>query len=419
MPLTPEQVKIIKATVPVLQEHGLTITTTFYKNMLDAHPELNSVFSTTHQVTGHQPKALAMAVLAYAQHIDDLGALGPTVELICTKHASLYIRPDQYQIVGKYLLEAMGQILGDALTPEIHDAWAAAYWQLADVLIKREEELYKQADGWTDWRDFRIAKRVPESSEITSFYLEPVDGKPLPTFLPGQYISVQLFVPSLKHLQARQFSLSEKPRSDYYRISVKRESGVDPQNPSAATHPGCVSNLLHDEYKEGDTIKVSHPQGDFFLSAAERDGSGPIVLVSAGVGLTPLTSILNTLTSSVNPAATERRIHYIHGARTSQVRAFKSHIESLDAKFPNLHATFFTSQPAESDKQGVDYHHAGRIDLRKLDAQRDLFVDDPKTKYFVCGPTSFMVDMKTELKELGVKGERVKMELFGTGGIPH
>lgn len=224
MSLTPEQVKIIKATVPILVEHGTTITTKFYKDMLTAHPELNNVFNNAHQISGHQPRALAMALFAYATHIDDLGALGPAVELICHKHASLYIRPEQYDIVGKYLLQTMGELLGDAFTPAIRDSWAAAYAQLAKIMIDREEQLYQASEGWRDWRDLKIQKKVPESDEITSFYLVPVDGGKLPTFLPGQYISIRTEVPDLHYLQARQYSLSDAPGKDYYRISVKRVS---------------------------------------------------------------------------------------------------------------------------------------------------------------------------------------------------
>ena len=224
MSLTPEQAKIIKATVPILAEHGMTITSRFYANMLRENKELNNVFNTSNQHNGHQPKSLAMALYAYASNIDDLGVLSPAVELICHKHASLYIRPEHYNIVGTYLLAAMKEILGDSLTQDIHDAWAAAYWQLANIMIAREADLYKSADGWADWREFKIDRKEKESDEITSFYLVPVDGKPLPKFKPGQYISVQTEVPDLSHLQARQYSLSEAPRSDYYRISVKRVS---------------------------------------------------------------------------------------------------------------------------------------------------------------------------------------------------
>ncbi|KAL1967070.1 hypothetical protein VTN77DRAFT_3594 [Rasamsonia byssochlamydoides] len=413
MGLTPEQVKLIKATVPVLQDHGNAITTTFYQNMLAENPELNAIFNTANKVTGRQPRALAAALFAYATHIDDLGALAPAVELICHKHASLYIRPEHYKIVGTYLLAAMKQVLGDALTPEIHDAWAAAYWQLADVLIAKEATLYEQSDGWTDWREFKIAKKVRESDEIASFYLKPVDGKPLPSFRPGQYISVLVDVPGLEYPQPRQYSLSDKPSPEYYRISVKRELGLN-------GHPGCVSNVLHDVKQEGDTVKVSHPFGDFFLTDAKNgeivESTRPIVLISAGVGLTPLTSILNTVTSK--SSASKRKIHFIHGVRRARARAFKDHVLSLAKQYPNLQVTFFNSSPSDDEKQGEDFHHAGRIDLRKLDSDEHLFLDDPSTEYYVCGPEGFMQDIGRSLRDLNVDSDRIHMELFGTGGVP-
>lgn len=413
--LTPSQIQLIKATVPVLVEHGNTITKVFYKNMLTAHPELNNVFNVPNQRNGHQQRSLAGALFAYAANIDNLGALGPAVELICHKHASLYIQPEQYEIVGKHLIEAMGEVLGDALTPEIKEAWGAAYWQLADIMIGREKQIYQEARGWTDWREFKIADKVQESEEITSFYLAPVDGQPLPAFHPGQYISVQINVPELQCLQPRQYSLSDQHSQDYYRISVKKETGLPATESAAARHPGYVSNLLHDQYNKGDIIKVSHPCGDFFLSASAVDPATPVVLLSAGVGLTPMTSILNTLTSKT--ASSERKLHFIHGARTSGARAFKDHIAGLKKSHTHLQATFFTSHPAESEKQGVDFDHIGRVDLSKLDAGKDLFVDVPTTEYYICGPDKFMSDMQAALKEKGVGADRIKMELFGTGGV--
>lgn len=407
--LTSDQVKLIKATVPVLAAHGDTITSVFYENLIRENPDLNNVFNTPNQRNGKQPRALAGALFAYASNIDNLGALSPAVELICQKHASLYIQPESYKVVGKYLLEAMGQVLGDALTPEIKDAWATAYWQLADIMIGRENQIYEQSEGWTDWREFKIADKIKESDEITSFYLAPVDGKPLPAFKPGQYISVQVYVPELQHLQPRQYSLSDKPNPDYYRISVKKETGLNAEA-DATAHPGYVSNLLHDTFNRGDTIKVSHPAGDFFFSADES--SNPVVLISAGVGLTPLTSILNTLTSEPS----ERKLHFIHGSRTSSVRAFKKHVTSLTTAYPDLQTTFFTTQPSAVDKEGVDYTYAGRVDLSKL-ASSDLFIENPATQYYICGPEKFMTDMEATLKAQGVQGDRIKMELFGTGSI--
>jgi nitric oxide dioxygenase len=188
MPLTAEQKELIKASVPALKEHGVEVTKIFYNNMLSENPCLKDIFNSANQVHHHQPRALAASVLAYAANIDNLSALGGAVNLIASKHASLYVRPEQYAIVGKYLLAAMKEVLGDALTPELLEAWKVAYGDLADIFIKAEDNLYKHAHGWTDWREFRIARKVEESSEVTSFYLEPVDEhvKPLPPFLPGQ-----------------------------------------------------------------------------------------------------------------------------------------------------------------------------------------------------------------------------------------
>lgn len=413
--LRPDQIQLVKATVPVLAEHGKTITDVFYENLLGENPALSNIFNIPNQRNGHQSRALSGALYAYAAHIDDLGALSSAVELICNKHASLYVQPEHYKVVGKYLFEAMGQVLGDALTPEIKDAWHAAYWQLADLMIAREGQLYRGSEGWTDWREFKISDKVKESEEITSFYLAPVDGKPLPPFRPGQYISVQAFVPELNCTQPRQYSLSDKPSPDYYRISVKKEPGLSTAD--APAYPGYVSNLLHDTFNKGDRLKVSHPCGDFFLSAMEDSASQPVVLLSAGVGLTPLTAMLNTLTSK--SASKGRKLHFIHGARTSGVRAFREHITTLSKEYPNLEATFFTSLPSEVEKQGIDYHFASRVDLSKLDAKKDLFLDNPDTEYFVCGPASFMTDIEAGLKAQGVKPSHIKMELFGTGGVPH
>ncbi|KAK9366603.1 hypothetical protein V1509DRAFT_629509 [Lipomyces kononenkoae] len=410
MGLTKEQTEIIKATVPVVQEHGVRITTVFYGNMLREHPELNAVFNTTHQTTGRQPRALAGALYAYASNIDNLEALAASVRLIVHKHVSLYIRPEQYDIVGEYLLAAMKQVLGDACTPEILNAWTAAYWQLAHILIDEEDKLYRQSEDWKDWRQFRITKKVPESEEITSFYLEPVDRSPLPTFQPGQYISVRVIVPGLEYLQARQYSLSDSPRPEYYRISVKQESG-NPAAQHAATRPGYVSNVLHN-LEEGNLLEVSHPNGDFFLR--DDDIARPVVLLSAGVGLTPLISILNTL---VHQKSRAEKIHFIHGARRASNRAFKDHVRSLANTHPNLKVTFFASSPLSGERHGVDYDQVGRVDLQKLDAKKDLFLDNRGTEYYICGPEEFMTTMLTSLVERGVDPSQIKMEVFATGGV--
>lgn len=186
--LSTEQKDLVKASIPALEAHGVDITRSFYEQLIKDNPGLNDIFNVINQVTLDQPKALANAVYAYAANIDDLTPLGPVVELIANKHASMYVRPEQYGVVGTHLLQAIQRILGDAVTPELLGAWEAAYWQLAKIFISREDQLYREQPEAADWMDFRIARKEVESEEITSFYLELVSEsqKPLPPYLPGQ-----------------------------------------------------------------------------------------------------------------------------------------------------------------------------------------------------------------------------------------
>lgn len=415
--LTPDQAAIIKATVPVLAAHGLAITTQFYANVLAAHPALKNVFNNTHQASGHQAQALAGALYAYAANIDNLGVLSPAVELICHKHASLYITPEQYEVVGHHLLLTMKTVLGDAATPAILDAWGAAYWQLANIMIQKEGQMYKDTSYWKGWQDFKIARKEEESSEITSFYLEPVDAelkKNLPVFKPGQYISINVFVEELDGglWQARQYSLSDASGKSHLRISVKKEPGVEIGEPKHMTHPGYISNLLHDTKKVGDVVRVSHPFGDFFFEEKDEKDAAPVVLISAGVGLTALTSIFNTLVEKKS----SRQISWIHGARNASKRAFKSNVDRIATENENVHTFFFASGPQEGEKQGKDYNIQGRVNLNQV-PKKLLFTENDETQYFVCGPSQFMVETEKKLKSFGVPSERVKMELFGTGGV--
>ncbi|KAK3210035.1 hypothetical protein GRF29_44g1438846 [Pseudopithomyces chartarum] len=414
--LTVEQTKIVKSTVPVLAQHGESITAKFYRDMLEDKPELKNVFNSTHQATGHQARALAGALYAYAANLDDLGKLAPAVELICHKHASLGITADHYDIVGEYLLKTMKTVLGDACTDEILDAWGAAYWQLANIMISKEKQMYKETSYWQGWQDFVITKKEQESEDITSFYFEPVDKDlKLPIFKPGQYISVNVFVEELDGgvWQARQYSLSDAPGKPYLRISVKREPGIEIGEPKHMTHSGYLSNILHDRKSVGDVLKLSHPFGDFYFDEEKVGKDAPVVLISAGVGLTCLMSILNQLVEESTP----RPITWIQGSRDSKVQAMKSHVDDLAANNKNIHKLYFFSSPTEGETKGQSYDIKGRIDLDKV-GKEWLHTNNTKTQYYTCGPTQFMLDVESKLKSFGVDGARVHMELFGTGGVP-
>lgn len=405
-PLTAEQIAIVKSTAPALKEHGEEITSLFYKNMLAAHPELRNIFNTTSQQSGAQPRALASAVFGYVTYVDDLGKLSDVVARIAHKHVSLMVAADQYPIVGEHLIAAVAAVLGDAVTPAVVEAWTAAYEALADIFIGLEGGLYaeheKSAAGWNGWRPFKIVKKVPESSEITSFYLEPTDGNlPLPVFKPGQYVSLHLYVPELGCMQPRQYSLSDVPGKDYYRVSVKKDAGKQ------EGVPGLISNRLHSELHEGDVVEITQPAGTFFAEPALH----PIALISAGVGITPMISILNDHVAK----GSTRALSWVHGARSTEVQAFADHIRGVCEKHPNVKATIFKSQVPDAEVQGVDYHFAGRMDLAKVDRKQGLFVDEPEAHYYICGPPAFMKEASQFLVKAGVCESRIHMEVFGVG----
>ena len=393
--VSPRTIEIVKATVPVLQEHGLTLTKHFYQRMFNDVPELKNIFNMGNQAGGKQQMALAQAVLAYAENIDNLAALGPVASRIAHKHASIGIRAEQYPIVGRNLLASIREVLGEAATDDIINAWAEAYQALADVLIAAEAELYRAAQaapgGWNGWRDFIVDRKEPESELITSFYLRPADGGKLPPFVPGQFVSVVVYVPQLGLEQIRQYSLSEAPNDSYFRISVKREAN-DPA--------GMVSNLLHDTVKVGDTLRIAPPFGDFYL---HEDRDTPVVLISGGVGLTPMVSMLNALTG------TKRRAVFVHGARNGRVHALKGHIEQIAGEQAHVEHVVFYDEPTAEDVLGRDYHFRGAVDLEPVRAQVEL----PDADYYLCGPQPFMMKQRQTLLGWGVPADRIHYEVFG------
>lgn len=382
---------IVKACVPALEAHGLTITQEMYKRLL-ATPEIRDLFNMSHQKDGEQPKALALAVLAYARHIDDLGALGGMVERIAEKHVGLNILPEHYPFVATALLGAIAHVLGDAATPEVLDAWGKAYWFLADILIGREGQIYQAhahaPGGWTGWRSFSVSARVKESENITSFELTPTDGKPVMRHQPGQYLSFRLDIPG-HGSQRRNYSISSSPNDSSYRISVRRMQG------------GVVSEWLHDSVQPGTELQVSAPAGDFTLT---EPTTAPVVLLSAGVGLTPMISLLGALTAAPTPGG----IRYIHTTPSSTTEAFGEYINSL-AQAGTIKADVFYTQQAPASGESAVNRHAGRITQEWLKNQID-----PRATYYICGPDGFMRAMIATLREAGLPKEQVRYEFFGS-----
>lgn len=386
--LTSAQIDIIKATAPVVGAHARDITECFYPLMFERYPTVAELFNQTHQQKGTQRQALANALVAYATHIDKLEALGDAVGLIAHKHVSLNILPEHYPIVGECLMEAIGQILGDAVTPEIADAWGAAYQQLADILIGVEEQLYsthaQRRGGWRGERQFVIERIEPESEVISSFYLMPVEGERVIDFEPGQYIGLIVNVDG-KSVR-RNYSLSDAPGKPGLRISVKKE--LD----------GEVSGFLHNQAEIGDQVTVIAPAGDFTLPAQPER---PLVFVTGGVGITPAISMLNAYISNAT-----QPVIFIHAAVNSRYHAFKSHLENLAAQHPLLTNFVIYERPKVEDRPDAE----GYITREIL---ADLLPQDKNVDLYFLGPLTFMNTVNSLCDELGLDASQKHYEFFG------
>lgn len=398
-PLSKQTIATVQSTVPVLKEHGEAITSHFYKRLLEDHPELKNVFNQTHQKVGEQPRALANTIYAAALHIDNLEAILPRVKQIAEKHRSLNIRPEHYPIVGEYLLQAIKDVLGEAATDDIIDAWAKAYGVIADVFIGVEADMYKQTaaqpGGWAGYRDFKVVRKVEESEEITSFYLKAIDDQALPAFKPGQYITVKAEIEGEPYDHLRQYSLSDAPGKGYFRISVKREEGRED------LPGGIVSTWLHQTVQEGKILPISAPAGDFYL---DSDAERPVVLLSGGVGLTPLVSMWKMMQQQ----APHWEAYFIHAARNGRVHGLSKEMES---DLGNFQTHFIYEQPTAQDVKEQHYDKEGLIDLEWLKSKV------PKeASFYFCGPKGFMKAIVASLREWGVPEERIHYEFFGAQG---
>ena len=386
----------IDASVPVLREHGTTITTLFYKNMLAEHPELTRLFNMGNQASGAQQQSLASAVFAYAANIGTPEALGPVVKRIVHKHVSIGIRAEHYPIVGRHLLAAIRETLGEAATQPLLDAWAEAYGSLANLLIGAEAEMYSTAGiepGET--RPMRVTEVKRESDNVLSIRFVPVDGQPLPPFKAGQYVSVAVYLPGNRH-QIRQYSLSDAAGKDSLRISVKREDALHP------APAGEVSNWIHANVQAGSVLQVTHPFGEF---TPDTESEAPIVLLSAGVGITPMVSALNRI-AMVHPG---RRVIFAHAARDARHHPLQGDVAAAQASMPNLHVAIF-----HEDAGGAANVLAGRMDIARLPAW-----DLATTDVWLCGPLKFMQAQWLALLNAGVPAERLHREVFGPDLLDH
>lgn len=380
----------IEATVPVLLANGEAITRHFYQRMFHHHPELLNLFNLGNQASGDQAQALAGAVYAFAVHMDKPAKIGPVLDRIAHKHVSLGIAPAQYTIVGRHLLASIGEVLGDAITSDIAQAWDEVYWLMASELIAREARLYQERNWQAgDWLEVKVLKKEHTSEDTVALTLGDATGAPLPSFLPGQYLSVALPLPESGLTQVRQYSFSDAPGDGVWRITVKR---VDANGKSPA---GMVSGRIHSAVEVGDTLRVGPPAGDFGL----REGEHPVVMISAGVGITPMISMLK----HIERTQPRRAVTFAYAATDAEHFPHRHEVDGCLRALPNASSHVWLEQP-ESSHAAVQ---SGRMNLAQVS---DL---PTGAEHYLCGPLPFMQQQRRALIERGVETSRIHCEVFG------
>ncbi|MET7847183.1 globin domain-containing protein [Streptomyces avermitilis] len=390
--LSEQSAATVRATLPAVGAAVGEITARFYDRLFAAHPELlRDLFNRGNQAAGTQRQALAGSIAAFATYLVEHPEERPDAMLdrIAHKHASLGIAPEQYPVVHEHLFAAIAEILGDAVTPEVAAAWDEVYWLMANALIASERRLYAQHQNTGDTggrRPWQVVERVDETADVASFRLRPADGRPLPDFRPGQYVSVRVELPDGAH-QTRQYSLVGAPGSPELRIAVKRVHG-------GTTPDGEVSNHLHARVREGSVLELSAPYGDLVLEATDV----PLLLASAGIGVTPMIAMLEQLALTGYRAP----VTVVHADRSPAEHALRADHEAYAAKLADAAVHFWYEHP----EPGHPADRTGLVDLTGVPVSAG-------TRAYLCGPLPFMRAVRTQLIGKGVAPADIHYEVFG------
>eukprot|EP00537_Pseudo-nitzschia_pungens_P005106 CAMPEP_0172368360 /NCGR_PEP_ID=MMETSP1060-20121228/26675_1 /TAXON_ID=37318 /ORGANISM="Pseudo-nitzschia pungens, Strain cf. cingulata" /LENGTH=452 /DNA_ID=CAMNT_0013092921 /DNA_START=75 /DNA_END=1433 /DNA_ORIENTATION=- len=378
-------IDMIVATAPAVAPKMLDITKCFYGKVIGKHPELLQFFNPSHNVpvSDHQPKALAASAIAYATNITDLSPLlvpGGPVAAICHRHVALGIHPMQYVVVHTNLMEAIGEILGEIVTPEIAAAWSEAVLFLAKAFIDTEEGLYQSIEqrdgGWSGFAEFTVSEINDLTDNVKQVSFKPAAEGPLAgknfAFTAGQYLSLRIDIDGDGRTAPRHYTCTAPVGSDYLQCTVKKIAG------------GKVSTYVHEKLKVGDTVTLSAPVGVF---TAPEEPTSSAVLLSAGIGVTPMVNLHRSL-------GADNVELVVHVDRSEESHPYKSFFDESGSdtlfKYTSVSGRTAAADLAREaiDKAGTD------------------------NEFYICGPEAWMTDVQAALLEKGAK--KVICEVFGS-----
>lgn len=348
--LSETEIQTIRETVPLLKEKGQDITAIFYKRLFEEHPELKNVFNQTNQKRGLQSSALAMAVVAAAENIEDLTPIVPAIMPVVYKHCALQVKPEHYPIVGENLIWAIEEVTGLKDEDPIIQAWVKAYDEIADAFIGLEKEVYNQM-AWEGFKPFEVTQ-ITKETELIKSYTVKSDKIDLSQFVPGQYITVDISSDKLPYQAKRHYSIVDGG-TDFLTFGVRRDV--------TETHEGEVSTILHDEVSVGDTLNLSAPVGGFKL----ENKSAKQLFLGSGVGVTPLVSMYDEAIKAGTPAI------FLQATSNAENVAFEEKLNQITEQ--SDYATFI-KHFRDSD---------GFIETEQLSE----YVDE-NTEVYVCGGNS-------------------------------
>lgn len=391
--LSDTSLPIIKATLPVVGENIHEIARRFYDHMFKGRPELlDGLFNRGNQADGHQQQALAGSIAAFATNLVDNPDNLPDhlLNRVAHKHVSLGLRPNQYAIVHENLMWAIVDVLGDAVTPEVVAAWDEVYWLMANMLINKERGLYSAVDLNPDeiWRTWEVVERREETAEVVTFVVKRTDPRPTKQSLPGQYVSLKMLMKDGVH-QLRQYSLTAADDGDHRQFAVKRVQGIQ------GAPDGEMSNLLHDTVKVGDRVQLSAPFGDVVLNYSNR----PLVLASAGIGITPMAGMLSHTVKS----DTDRKIQLLHADGEPGTFALRRQVEDSLAQLNEGKLDAWFEHP---DGTMAENEHSGYMNIDDVQLPEDA-------EYYLCGPLAFMKLVRSALIARGIPAKDIQYEVFG------
>nr|WP_068154730.1 globin domain-containing protein [Rhodococcus phenolicus] len=383
--LSPTSHDVIEATLPAVEAHIGAISERFYERLFAAAPHLcTDLFNRTNQRNREQQKALASSIAAFAKLLvtEKPEDIDPIMARIANKHASIGIQAGHYEMIRFHLFAAIGEVLGPAVTPEVAAAWHQVYTLMAGSLIAQEAALYNSVGvphGHV-WRLVVVSEVEYDGARVATFVLRSLDGRPLPDFLPGQYISICVRLPDGTR-QIRQYTLVRGRASGEWAVTIKRVPG------------GLVSPFLVDAVRTGTELIVSHPFGSLLVEG----GNTPLALISAGIGITSTLTVLQNL-AETNPL---RRVVALHVDHSPYDHARRTDIAELVSRLPNSRM-----QVRYNDFE--EFHVIGRSPVDDLDLPAGATA-------YVYGPVAFMRAVRDGLVGRGIPLESIHYEAFAPG----